>query len=48
MGIKHHSPQQPKLKKKKKKNKSISFISGKDDWKQVDHTGNSMFSVGTS
>jgi hypothetical protein len=32
MGIKHHSPQQPKLKKKKKKkNKSISFISGKDD-----------------
>jgi hypothetical protein len=30
MGIKHHSPQQPKLKKKKKK-KSISFISGKDD-----------------
>jgi hypothetical protein len=45
MGIKHHSPQQPKF---KKKNKSISFISGKDDWKQVDHTGNSMFSVGTS
>jgi len=48
MGIKHHSPQHQKLKKKKKKNKSISFISGKDDWKQVDHTGNSMFSVGTS
>jgi hypothetical protein len=42
MGIKHNSPQQPK------KKKSISFISGKDDWKQVDHTGNSMFSVGTS